>query len=133
MLFKFYTYPTYQRSDDFDFGHHDYQPFHTSRSLGELFKTHFAVPTRKFATSENDTSYILTLELPGFKQSHLDIELEDYVLSVLAKKDGAEVSESVDLPIDADVEKIEAKIEDGILTITVGKIEQVKPRKIQVK
>ena len=40
---------------------------------------------------------------------------------------------SFDLPVDADTAKIDAMYKDGVLTLTIGKAEDAKPKQITVK
>lgn len=102
-------------------------------TVRDVFANEIYSASRPLHLDENDEGYVLTLELPGFKQSHLDVSLEEDVLTVLAKKDETHRYErSVTLPSDIDPDKIEAKLEDGILTVRIGKVEQAKPRKISV-
>jgi len=39
----------------------------------------------------------------------------------------------VTLPVDIDPEKVQASLKDGILTVTLPKAEEAKPRRITVK
>jgi len=122
----------YSNNNDYiKFGYHDFVPI-CSR-LEELLSNESYSAQRRLSLDETDDSYIFTLELPGYKQSHLDVELEGDVLTVRAKREGAEFERAVKIPQDVDADKVEAKLEDGILTITLGKIATAKPRKIQIK
>ncbi len=97
---------------------------------------------------ENDNEYILTLEMPGISKHDIEITLENDYLEILGKAgnpelEGYRVVErefhlgdyfrrfQVSNLIEKD--KIDAKIEYGVLRLTLPKSEQVKPRKIEVK
>jgi HSP20 family protein len=101
---------------------------------------------------ENDTSYRIELAAPGLTKEEIKISLEQDVLTISADKEiktGEEnekctkkeygffqFSRSFTLPESADVEKIEAKSENGILKIVIAKREEriVKPlREIEIK
>ncbi|MBV8780613.1 MAG: Hsp20/alpha crystallin family protein [Phycisphaerae bacterium] len=93
-------------------------------------------------------------ELPGFKKEEIDITLENNVLSITAehqseKKDegsqddgGSEwlLSErrmrsfrrTFELPTTVDGSAVNASLADGILTITLNKRQESKPRKISI-
>ena len=88
---------------------------------------------RHFTVDETDEAYSFELELPGFKQEHLDVTLDDTILTVSAKRESRTFEQSVIVPAGVDPEKIEAKLEDGLLRITLGKSPLIKPRKIAVK
>lgn len=107
-----------------------------------------ALPWRPAAEAwESDDAVTLTLALPGVEPDALEVSFEDGSLTVsgqLPQRDGdrrwvlAELPQgrfqrrfSLKTPIDA--EAIEAKVSAGLLTLTLPKSEQVKPRKITVK
>lgn len=93
---------------------------------------------------ETDTAYTVSLALPGFKRDQVAVEVLDGVLSVTAAKAGANpahgdeayarnrVSRSIALPSDVEAGKIEAKLEDGLLTLTLPKTPAAVPRKVAV-
>lgn len=92
---------------------------------------------------EDDDAYYARFELPGVKKSDLNIELHNAVLTVSHEREwkgsDAESSSkesftrSLSVPDDIDPERISAKHEDGMLTITMPKREAAKPRVISVK
>lgn len=118
------------RNSDLDM-YWDAHPFYTT--LDGIFADGLFAASRRIGIVENDDNYVLNVELPGFKQSHIDVTVEDETLSVSAKKDGREYKRSVTMPRGVDAEKIEAKLEDGVLYITLPKVPEVKPRKVTIK
>jgi HSP20 family protein len=97
---------------------------------------------------ETDDSYRIQAELPGLKKEDLQITLENNVLRLSGerkfekdvKKENyhriertyGTFSRSFALPIQVSPDKVEAKFEDGVLTIVVPKAEQAKPRHIAI-
>ena len=85
--------------------------------------------------------YHVRLELPGVKKEDLQIEIQDRRLQVTAKRrevnDGQETSftltRAMALPDDVASEGIAAKLEDGLLQITLPKQEHRKTRSIEVQ
>ena len=97
-------------------------------------------------------------ELPGFRKEDVDITFENQMLTIAAQRDEQGKEEKVDgkhgdgdkgdillherrytkflrsftLPPTVSTEKVEAKLHDGVLHITLEKREESKPRKIQV-
>ena len=89
-------------------------------------------------------------ELPGFKKDEVDITLENQTLTIAAerreeKNEGGKKGEhllrerrytrflrSFTLPPTVDEPSVNAKLSDGVLTITLNKREETKPRKISV-
>ena len=86
-------------------------------------------------------------ELPGFKKDDIDITLENQTLTISAERKEEEEKKgdyllnerryqrflrSFTLPPTVDEKKVDAKLNDGLLNITLNKREETKPRKIQV-
>ncbi len=98
---------------------------------------------------EKDGRYFIEAELPGVKEKDLKVELKDGLLTLAAqsveeKKDESSkwirrerrsfsFKRSFALPEDADTEKIEARLKDGLLTIEVHKKPEASPKLVSVK
>jgi HSP20 family protein len=70
------------------------------------------------------------LTLKGEKKSEREEKKENYHL---VERSYGSFSRSVRLPVAVDVDKIEAKYDKGVLTITCPKKEEVKPKAIKIK
>lgn len=102
--------------------------------------------------SETDDTVEVKTDLPGFKAEEVDIEIRDNYLTVsgsqteetesetdngrkfhrLERRKGS-FSRSVWLPCDVQQDKVEAELNDGVLTVTMPKAEEAKSRKISIK
>ncbi len=92
---------------------------------------------------EDEEHYYARVELPGFKKNEVKVELNDGSLIVACERktvseDGEEKSDVVfrramSVLEGINAEKVAAKLEDGVLTITLPKAEERKPREIKVK
>jgi len=99
---------------------------------------------------DNENEYIVQLSVPGFKKDDINIELNDDVLTISSKMEDkkeektenyfrqefakSSFERSFSIPIDVDVNKIDAKMEDGILNVKVPKkIENKKDNKLSIK
>jgi HSP20 family protein len=71
-----------------------------------------------------------TLAIKGESKAEQEIKKEDYLYQ--ERRYGA-FSRSVVLPSGLKTDKAEATMEDGILTLTIPKVEEVKPKKVGVK
>ena len=93
---------------------------------------------------ENDNGLVVTADMPGVTRDSLDIGIEDGILTIKARTSEAS-SEVVfrdaghtgyhrrfQLPDNLDLDKVEAALKDGVLTLTLPKSEAAKPRKIDV-
>ena len=101
--------------------------------------------------SENDKHIQVEAEVPGFKADEIDVSLEKGVLRIAAehKSEGASkdkkckthlaercftrVARTLQLPDSVDENKVDAKLNNGVLILTLSKREQVKPKKIEVR
>ena len=95
----------------------------------------------------DDEAYLITAEVPGMVAEDLQVEvLEDLVtLRGEFKQEGSgerlidEIDRSggfyrrIRLPEAIDAEAVEAKVENGLLTVRVPKAEEARPKKIEVK
>lgn len=88
---------------------------------------------------EDDANLYARFELPGFKKSELAIGLENSVLTLSAERKAAKedeeelsLSRSLTLPDGIDAEKVSAKYEDGLLTVTLPKVPESKPKAIEI-
>ena len=120
--------------------------FFGGRESGGDYLAPYAVDVREDA----DHIYV-EAELPGFKKEEVDVTLENQQLTISAERheekqgDGAKKGEhllherrysrflrSFTLPPTVDEQSVNAKLNDGVLTITLNKREETKPRKISV-
>lgn len=97
---------------------------------------------------EDGDHLVVEAELPGFKKEEVEITLENQTLTIAAeRKEQGEQKQgdyllnerrynrflrSFTLPPTVDDRTCDAKLQDGILTVTLNKREETKPRKIQV-
>ena len=98
---------------------------------------------------DSSNSIDLTFALPGLKKENINVSIKDKVLTVSSvqkvenevKDEGyvrreiqsGSFSRSFTLPDTVNVEKISADYEDGLLNIRLEKLEEVKPKQVEVK
>jgi HSP20 family protein len=95
---------------------------------------------------ENADGYTLEVEMPGVSKENLEMWVENNELTITGRRAMPAVEgtlihresrnenyrRSFELDPSIDAEKISAKIEQGVVSLTLPKAEQVKPRKITV-
>jgi HSP20 family protein len=93
---------------------------------------------------EQDDAYVLSALVPGLKAEDLNIQVLENVVSIEGeyKADEAEyvLSElpsgsfrrTLRLPAPIQADHVEAKIADGVLTLSLPKAESARPKKIQI-
>jgi len=105
---------------------------------------HFVAPVASII--EDVDGYMLQVEMPGVNKDGLEISVENNELTIIGRRflpaiEGTLIHREscrenyrrafeLDPSIDAD--KISAKIDQGVTTLTLPKAEQVEPRKIKV-
>jgi HSP20 family protein len=98
---------------------------------------------------EEDDAYVAKVELPGVNKDDVKITMQDNILTIRGEKKeekkGKEGSahrveryygsfqRSFSLPTSVKSDRIEAEYKDGILTISMPKAEEAKPKQIEVK
>ncbi len=88
----------------------------------------------RFSLDETDSQYSLSIELPGYSSKEVKVEVEDYILLVEASNDKkGKTNRKIVLWEGIDFNKISGEMKDGILVVALPKIEQVKPKKIEIK
>jgi len=97
---------------------------------------------------DDKEAFTVTLEAPGLKKEDFEISWHDGVLSIAGeRKEEKEAKEknyfrrerffgrfarSVSLPADVQSDKIAAAYKDGVLTVSLPKAEEAKPKQIEV-
>jgi HSP20 family protein len=98
---------------------------------------------------EHESDILLKAELPGMKPEDVTINLEGNMLTISGErrfeheeKEGGyqrierrygSFTRSFTLPENVDREKLDAEMNDGILTVRLPKSEEYRPRKIEVR
>ena len=95
----------------------------------------------------NNDNVIAVVELPGMRKEDIEISLHEGTLTINGERksessngEKAERTEryigkfrrSITLPARVDANKVSATYRDGILTVTLPKAEEAKPKQIQV-
>lgn len=94
---------------------------------------------------EQDDAYILSALVPGLNAEDLNIQVledvvriegeykmdeQDYLVRELP---GGSFTRTLRMPSVIDADHVEAKIADGVLTLTLPKAESARPKKISIK
>src|SRR5262245_57657983 len=98
---------------------------------------------------EDKDHFVAKVELPGMKKEDIDINLHDGSLSISGERKSEEKFENAEvyraerfvgrfqrtltLPAPVAADKVRAEYKDGILTITLPKTEEAKPKRIDVQ
>jgi HSP20 family protein len=102
----------------------------------------------RFDVKETKDSYLFKADLPGVKESDLEISLTGNRLTISGKREGEEQKEGENyyvmertygtftrtftLPEGADIDKVKAALKDGVLNLTIPKRAESQPRRVVV-
>ncbi|XP_059630729.1 18.1 kDa class I heat shock protein-like [Cornus florida] len=124
-------------------------PFdNNSRSISDLFSSNFPSETASFAHAnidwkETPTAHVFKADVPGLKREEVKVEVEDDKILHISGERNREQEEKGDtwhrverssgrfmrrfrLPENAKVDQVKAAMENGVLTVTVPKVEAKK-------
>jgi HSP20 family protein len=96
---------------------------------------------------ETENAWIVEAELPGVKRDDVNVEVRGSELAISGEikereREGilrrrtrktGEFDYHITLPGEADAEHIEARLDDGILTVRIPKPDQERPRRIEIQ
>lgn len=94
----------------------------------------------------DDDSAVVTTELPGVTANDVQVQLHDGVLTIGAQRSAEQAtgeilasergqlrfSRSVNLPFAVDPERVEARLQDGVLAVALKRAASDRPRRIQI-
>ncbi len=138
-------YPTYTRRSD---------PFvQMSAMIRDFDRRFWPIATQPVFPAINiwrgAEAIAITAELPGVEPSDVDITVKDNVLTLSGERKATQAPEGarwhrnergygkftrvIGLPFAASDAKVEARMTNGVLRIIVGRPEEDKPKKIEIK
>jgi HSP20 family protein len=98
---------------------------------------------------ETDREYVFELEVPGFEEKQLAVEVQDHTLTVkgerieetkeeekdfrLQERLAKQFERRFELPLEADAGKIAADFKAGVLTVHAPKAKVVEPRPVKIE
>ena len=82
----------------------------------------FVAARRSLNVEQDDKSWTVTLDVPGFAREDLTIGIEGAVVRIESKADAKrKFKAAYELPQDIDAAASEAKLENGVLTLKLAK------------
>lgn len=99
--------------------------------------------------TQDDDAFYLRAEVPGIKPADISVSALRNRVSISGRRElaaerekvsyhrkersGGTFNRTITLPAEVDADRVDARYADGILTLTLPKAEQAKPRQIKVK
>src|SRR4051794_29072317 len=129
------------------------EPF--SQEVNRLFNTLFDTGevqqrwTPAMDLVEAEDHFLLKADLPGLREEHVNIEIQDNSLVISGERKAeheshergwyrverafGRFSRSLTLPDGIDPDAVDAEFDHGVLTVRIPKPEQRKPRRVEIK
>lgn len=98
---------------------------------------------------ERDDEYVVTVDLPGFEREDIDVRVTDQTLKIEAEREQAvdeedaayirherkhrTASRSIRLPDAVDKDGVSAKMRNGVLTVTIPRLEVEEAKQIEIE
>jgi HSP20 family protein len=86
-----------------------------------------------FDIQRTDQGYRLEIPVPGFRPEDINVTVEDRQLTVEGRSERRRFTRAVTLPEEVDADRVEANVENGLLTLTLPLHPKAQPRRIDVK
>jgi HSP20 family protein len=116
--------------------------------LDRLFESPLKGWSPALDVHEDKDSFVVRTELPGLKREDIEVSLHDGALIISGERKVEKVEEGVEvhrqeryfgkfqralaLPTPVAADKIKAQYKDGVLTVTLPKVEEAKPKQIDI-
>ncbi len=122
--------------------------FNLPEEFDQLFETPLQAWAPALDVQENKEQFTVNLELPGLKREDISVKIENGTLVISGERKAETVSEGTEvhrreryygkfsraltLPTAVAADKVKAAYKDGVLTVTLPKAEEAKPKQIDV-
>ena len=105
--------------------------------MNEFFDDSFAIRKMNEMKNPNEVTHdddgaTIKLKVPGFNKKSIDISVDSETLTIEGKTDDDSFTKRYSVDNKFDFDSIDAKVIDGLLTLTLPYKDEVKPRKIKV-
>ena len=105
--------------------------------MNEFFDDSFAIKRMNKMIRDNEVSHdddgaTIKLKVPGFNKKSIDISVDSETLTIEGKTDDDSFVKRFSIDNKFDFDSIDAKVVDGLLTLSIPYKAEVKPRKIKV-
>ena len=109
----------------------------TQDVLNNLFDDSFAIRKMNKINYTDDVTHdddgaTIKLKVPGFNKKSIDISVDSETLTIEGKTDDDSFIKRFSVDNKFDFNSIDAKVSDGLLTLSLPYKDEIKPRKIKV-
>lgn len=123
--------PALRKSDSVPAPNRNTSDFGLERFMRDAFGT---LMPAFYDVEEDDRSWTLHIDVPGVTRDQLPVQITGSTLEVqTAKECRRQLHAAYELPAEVDVDKTEARLQDGVLTLKLVKAESAVARRIEVQ
>lgn len=87
----------------------------------------------EYDVTRTEFGYGVEVPVPGYTSNQIEVMVKDGVLTIAGKSERRSFSRSLTIPEDVEVDSIDAKVENGMLQLSLRRHPEAQPRKIDVK
>jgi len=105
--------------------------------MNEFFDDSFAIKKMNEMKNPNEVTHdndgaTIKLKVPGFNKKSIDISVDSETITIEGKTDDDSFVKKYSIDTKYDFDSIDAKVVDGLLTLSLPYKDEIKPRKIKV-
>ncbi len=109
----------------------------TSSLLNDFFDNSSTIRKMNYINYTDDVTHddngaTIKMKVPGFNKKSIDISVDSETLTIEGKTDDDSFTKRYSIDNKFDFDSIDAKVSDGLLTLSLPYKAEVKPRKIKV-
>ena len=109
----------------------------TQDLLNNFFDDSFAIRKMNKINYTDDVTHdddgaTIKLKVPGFNKKSIDVSVDSETLTIEGKTDDDSFTKRFSIDNKFDFDSIDAKVADGLLTLSLPYKDEIKPRKIKV-
>ena len=109
----------------------------TTNLIDNFFDDSFAIRKMNYINYTDDVTHdddgaTIKMKVPGFNKKSIDISVDSETLTIEGKTDDDSFVKRFSIDNKFDFDSIDAKVVDGLLTLSIPYKAEVKPRKIKV-
>ena len=109
----------------------------TQDVLNNFFDDSFAIRKMNKINYTDDVTHdddgaTIKLKVPGFNKKSIDVSVDSETLTIEGKTDDDSFTKRFSIDNKFDFDSIDAKVADGLLTLSLPYKDEIKPRKIKV-
>jgi len=99
-----------------------YVPRTIDRTFERFVNNAFTAAERSLQLEQDDTTWTLSLDVPGLAREDLSVGIEGAVIRIESKADARrQFKAAYEMPQEIDTGASQAKLENGVLTLKLGK------------